>query len=142
MATAVRHAGIVRSDAAQRLSLFLPLIASFVVFQETLTQSKALGITVALIALVCLLVRPARNSNSDASTLPGGMAILTLLGVWLGYRTTAIMFKQLAKSGAAFPASLFTAFVLAGILSFIWLTARRTQWLRKNIFAGLVLGLL
>ena len=34
MAGAVRHAGIVLSDAAQRLSLFIPLMASFLLFNE------------------------------------------------------------------------------------------------------------
>lgn len=142
MAAAVRHAGIVLSDAAQRLSLFLPLIASFVIFQETLTQSKALGIVTALVALVCLLLRPRRNQNAEAAATPSYTAILVLLGVWFGYGVIDIMFKQLAKSGAAFPSSLFTAFVLAGILIFAWLTIRRTQWARRNIVAGLALGLL
>ncbi|WP_353173127.1 EamA/RhaT family transporter [Paracandidimonas soli] len=142
MAAAVRHAGIVLSDAAQRLSLFLPLIASFVIFQETLTQSKALGIVTALVALVCLLLRPRQNQNAEAAATPSYTAILVLLGVWFGYGVIDIMFKQLAKSGAAFPSSLFTAFVLAGILIFAWLTIRRTQWARRNIVAGLALGLL
>ena len=38
MSKAVEFAGIVRSDAAQRLSLFLPIVASFIIFHETLSQ--------------------------------------------------------------------------------------------------------
>ena len=40
MSKAVEFAGIVRSDAAQRLSLFLPIVASFIIFHETLSQPK------------------------------------------------------------------------------------------------------
>ncbi|VEH66977.1 drug/metabolite transporter [Rodentibacter pneumotropicus] len=40
MSKAVEFAGIVRSDAAQRLSLFLPILAAFLIFHETLSQSK------------------------------------------------------------------------------------------------------
>src|SRR5690606_25686014 len=69
MAGAVRHAGIVLSDAAQRLSLFIPLLASFVVFGETLSGWKGAGIVLALLALVLLLVRRrVPNTQIEAST--------------------------------------------------------------------------
>ena len=51
MSKAVEFAGIVRSDAAQRLSLFLPIVASFIIFHETLSQPKIVGI----IFYVCVL---------------------------------------------------------------------------------------
>src|SRR5690554_4962593 len=73
MAAAVRHAGIVLSDAAQRLSLFIPLIASFVVFGETLSGWKGAGIVLALLALVLLLVRRrVPNTQIEASTHGAG----------------------------------------------------------------------
>lgn len=138
MAGAVRHAGIVLSDAAQRLSLFLPLIASFVIFSETMSGGKLGGIAVALLALGCLLYRP-REQNGNGTTTK---TVLLLLAVWLGYGTIDILFKQLAKSGAAFSSSLFVAFALAGVLIFGYLLARRSVWTRRNVIAGLVLGLL
>jgi len=56
MAAAVRQAGIVVSDAAQRLSLLIPLTAAFIVFGEQTTAARLAGIGVALAALVCLRV--------------------------------------------------------------------------------------
>ena len=47
MAAALRHAGIVRSDAAQRLSLFIPLLAAFVLFGEPVTGRKLAAILLA-----------------------------------------------------------------------------------------------
>jgi drug/metabolite transporter (DMT)-like permease len=139
MAGAVRHAGIVLSDAAQRLSLFIPLMASFVIFGETATATKLTGIAVALIALVCLLLRRREGGggSGDALTSTG-----LLLAVWVGYGTIDILFKQLAKAGAAFSSSLLTAFILAGILMVLYLIVRRTVWRQRNILAGLLLGLL
>src|SRR5690554_905837 len=138
MAAAVRHAGIVLSDAAQRLSLFLPLIAAFVLFSETVSSSKLAGIAVALVALGCLLYRP-RPQDAGATT---GKTVGFLLAVWLGYGTIDILFKQLAKSGAGFTNSLLVSFVLAGIVIFTYLIARRSVWTRRNVVAGVVLGLL
>src|SRR5690606_38423675 len=138
MAGAVRHAGIVLSDAAQRLSLFLPLIAAFLLFGEDLSGSKLAGIAVALTALACLLLRPrARDGSGNAAR-----TVLYLLAVWLGYGTIDILFKQLAKSGAVFSSSLLAAFTLAGILIFAYLIVKRSVWRRRNVMAGVVLGLL
>jgi drug/metabolite transporter (DMT)-like permease len=138
MAGAVRHAGIVLSDAAQRLSLFIPLIAAFALFGEAQSTSKFLGIATALIALICLLFRPGGQNGSSEK----GKAISLLLCVWVGYGAIDILFKQLAKSGAIFSSSLFVSFVLAGIVIFLILIIQRTQWNLRNLVAGIVLGLL
>lgn len=146
MAAAVRYAGIVLSDAAQRLSLFIPLIASFLVFGEVLSLNKAGGIALALLALVLLLMQRGENSmNGDAastSAQTSRKAILYLLCVWVGYGVIDILFKQLARSGAAFSSSLLVTFVLAGMVIFSWLFVQRTRWHLPSLKAGVVLGLL
>lgn len=140
MAASVRYAGIVLSDAAQRLSLFIPLMASFLLFGEVLSLNKASGIALALAALVLLLVQ--RNGNrSDTDNAPR-KAIFYLLCVWVGYGVIDILFKQLARSGAAFVNSLLVTFVLAGVIIFTWLLVRRTQWHLPSLKAGVLLGLL
>jgi len=116
MAGAVRYAGIVRSDAAQRLSLLIPLLAAFLLFGEALNPMKLLGIGVALTALLCLLKR--RTSVERAAQAPSRWIVPLLLGVWIGYGVIDILFKQMAKTGAAFASILFTTFVLAAILIF------------------------
>ena len=139
MAGAVRHAGIVLSDAAQRLSLFIPLLASFLIFGEALSASKLWGVGLALLALVCLVAKP-RSQNGSGDTTATSVALL--LSVWLGYGVIDILFKQMAKSGAAFPSSLLASFVLAGIMIFGYLLLNRTRWSRRNVLAGVILGLL
>lgn len=142
MAKAVQHAGIVLSDVAQRLSLLLPLIAAFTLFGETASQAKLAGIAVAICALAALLWRPG-NRNAQAPAAHGGLITVTLLlGVWLGYGTIDILFKQMAKMGTAFPTTLLGAFIMAGVVSFAYLLARRTAWTARSMLAGLLLGLL
>ena len=137
MAQAVRYAGIVLSDAAQRLSLIIPLMAAVVIFGEVLDNSKWLGIALGLIALLCLSL----GSKKADHTLTH-RSFLWLLGVWLGYGTIDVLFKQLSKSGAGFSSSLLVTFVLAAVVLFGWLLWRRTIWQRTAIVTGLFLGLL
>jgi drug/metabolite transporter (DMT)-like permease len=138
MAGAVRHAGIVLSDAAQRLSLIIPLTASFLVFGEHGSAGKFAGIGMAFIALLCLLARP-RQSEGSAEA---GRSIALLLCVWAGYGVIDILFKQMARSGTSFSSSLFAAFVLAAVLMFLYMIARRTHWTTRSVAAGVVLGAL
>lgn len=145
MAAAVRYAGIVLSDAAQRLSLFIPLIASFLVFGEALSLNKGGGIALALVALVLLLLQRGENTMNGDTANPASTsrkAIFYLLCVWVGYGVIDILFKQLARSGAAFSSSLLVTFVLAGIVIFTWLLAQRTRWHLPSLTAGVLLGLL
>ena len=136
MSKAVEFAGIVRSDAAQRLSLFLPILAAFLIFHETLSQSKAIGIVLAFVGLFCLLSKPNQQSAVDFR------GILGLVGVWFGYGIIDILFKQVAKSGGAFPTTLFIAFSLAACIMFIYLLFKRTQWNVASFVGGIILGVL
>ncbi|WP_109128569.1 DMT family transporter [Aggregatibacter segnis] len=136
MSKAVEFAGIVRSDAAQRLSLFLPILAAFLIFHETLSQSKAIGIVLAFVGLFCLLSKPNEQSEVDFR------GVLGLVGVWFGYGIIDILFKQVAKSGGAFPTTLFIAFSLAACIMFIYLLFKRTQWNVASFVGGIILGVL
>lgn len=136
MSKAVEFAGIVRSDAAQRLSLFLPILAAFLIFHETLSQSKVVGIVLAFVGLFCLLSKP----NQQSAVVFRG--VLALVGVWFGYGIIDILFKQVAKSGGAFPTTLFIAFSLAACIMFIYLLFKRTQWNVASFVGGIILGVL
>ena len=136
MSKAVEFAGIVRSDAAQRLSLFLPILAAFLIFHETLSQSKVVGIVLAFVGLFCLLSKPNQQSAVDFR------GVLGLVGVWFGYGVIDILFKQIAKSGGAFPTTLFIAFSLAACIMFIYLLFKRTQWNVASVVGGIILGVL
>ncbi|VEI57795.1 drug/metabolite transporter [Pasteurella multocida] len=133
MSKAVEFAGIVRSDAAQRLSLFLPIVAAFLIFGEQLSQARLIGIILAFVALFCLLNKP-----TDTESNIKGMVGLIL--VWFGYGIIDILFKQVAKSGGAFPATLFISFVLAACVMFGYLLLKREVFTVPSFVGGIILG--
>ena len=135
MGECVRRAGIAKSDAAQRLSLFLPILASFLIFGEILSVGKILAVILAIISLIGLVYKP-KSKTADTG------AIWTLIGVWLGYGIIDILFKQLSKNVAMTITNLCTLFILSSIVLFTYLIIKRTKWTKASIFGGIILGCL
>lgn len=146
MAGAIRHAGIIVSDAAQRLSLLIPLAAAFLLFDESFSTAKLAGMAVALTALLCLIWQPKTGGDGGRSSPlqddAGVKTVTLLLCVWAGYGTIDILFKQMARSAVNFSSSLLAAFVLAGLAMGLWLAVRRTTWQLRSVIAGVLLGAL
>ena len=135
---AIESVGMVATDAAQRLSLIIPIVAAFLLFGEVLTGTRIFGLLLGFLALGALIYRPQqRQINKQAKYIP-----LWLFGVWAGYGIIDILFKQVAKQGAAFPLTLFISFGLAGLLLFIYLLIVRVRWQGNALAAGLLLGAL
>lgn len=134
---AVEHVGMIKTDAAQRLSLFLPILASYAVFNEQLSANKVVGIALALMALVGLLYKDDGTKKKGDSTLKG---FGCLFGVWLCCGLVDIAFKQMAKTGQEFAPTLFVAFILAAIFILIYLCITKTRWNAASVLAGLLLG--
>ncbi|MGX3066256.1 EamA/RhaT family transporter [Ursidibacter arcticus] len=136
-AKALEFAGIIRTDAAQRLSLFLPILAAFTLFGEAVTSNKLIALLLAFSALGCLLWKSHEGMNKGGKT-----AIVSLALVWIGFGVIDILFKQMAKSGSAFPLTLLISFIGAGCVMFIYLLLKRTQWNVPSVLTGLLLGVL
>lgn len=64
MSKAVDLVGIAKSDVAQRLSLFLPILASFTLFGESLTHAKGVGIILAFGAMIALTYKPINDEKT------------------------------------------------------------------------------
>lgn len=138
MAQAVDSVGIAKSDVAQRLALFLPILASFTIFDESLTLAKSTGITLAFLALICMTYRP------DVYRRTGMMknTVLILASVWAGYGVIDILFKQISKQGGAFANTLFLTFVLAFVILLGYLLIKQVKWHGKSLSSGILLGCL
>ncbi|MFZ3076285.1 MAG: EamA/RhaT family transporter [Psychrobacter glacincola] len=135
---AIESVGMVATDAAQRLSLIIPIVAAFLLFGEVLTGTRIFGLLLGFLALGALIYRPQHRAiNRQAKLTP-----LWLFGVWAGYGTIDILFKQVAKQGAAFPLTLFVSFGLAGLLLLIYLLITRVRWQGNALAAGILLGVL
>ncbi|WP_198332746.1 DMT family transporter [Psychrobacter aquimaris] len=135
---AIEAVGMVATDAAQRLSLIIPIIAAFLLFGEVLTGTRIFGLALGFLALGALIYRPQHvEIGKQATHTP-----LWLFSVWAGYGLIDILFKQVAKQGTAFPLTLFVSFGLAGLLLFIYLLIMRVRWQGNALIAGLLLGVL
>ncbi|MGP5135238.1 EamA/RhaT family transporter [Psychrobacter cibarius] len=135
---AIESVGMVATDAAQRLSLIIPIVAAFLLFGEVLTSTRIFGLLLGFLALGALIYRPQQGQISrQAKHTP-----LWLFGVWAGYGIIDILFKQVAKQGTAFPLTLFVSFGLAGLLLFMYLLITRVRWQGNALAAGLLLGAL
>lgn len=135
MGECVKKAGIAKSDAAQRLSLFLPILAAFLIFGEIFSVGKILAVVLAIVSLTALVYKPKSKTQSTGS-------IWVLLGVWFGYGIIDILFKQLSKNTAMTATNLCTVFILSAIILFTYLIIRKIKWNKASIFGGIILGCL
>lgn len=154
---AIESVGIIATDAAQRLSLILPIVAAFMLFGETLTAQRAIGIALGFMALGALAYRSSGASaaasvtnqpTADAyssdrqASIRKVPVIVWLASVWVGYGVIDILFKQVAKQGTSFPLTLFLSFGLATVLLLVYLLSRGIRWQPSALVAGLLLGVL
>jgi drug/metabolite transporter (DMT)-like permease len=140
LGASVRHAGIVRSDAAQRLSLLISLLAAFVLFGEKLTLLKGAGIALGLLALFCMVWRGRPIDAGEARA-----RWLYPLLVLCGFGIIDILFKRVALAGVPLGASLQAMFALALPVAFalqLWRRVREgSRFTARSALGGVALGL-
>lgn len=146
---AIEAVGMVVTDAAQRLSLIIPLSAAFILFGEVLSNTRMFGLALGFLALGALIYRPQQITTNNKHMNVGDKrntqklrAPIWLFSVWAGYGIIDILFKQVAKQNAAFSLTLFVSFGLAGLLLLAYLLITRVRWQARALVAGLLLGVL
>lgn len=145
MGRAVQTAGIVKSDAAQRLSLLITLMVAFLMWHEPASWLKLAGVGLAFIALLLLLQKKQITTNSNANLIntDNKKSNFYLLLVWLGYGVIDLLFKLISKtSGNTFSTTLTLSFIIAAILIFAWLFIQKTTFNTRSLLSGILLGIL
>ena len=137
-AKSIKEVGIVKTDIAQRLSLFIPLTASYFLFNETFSQLKIIGFIVGFSAIFFTLNKKS-ESKSDNWVYP--------LLVLLGFGIIDILFKKVAVfKDFSFTTSLFIIFCGAFIISILFLVGKilvqKEKLEIKNVLWGMALGIL
>ncbi|MFT3755354.1 MAG: EamA family transporter [Pseudoxanthomonas sp.] len=138
---AVALAGIVRSDAAQRLSLLLSLAAAFALFGEALNAWKLAGLGIGVLALVGLLARPVEeNAAAWRRIWPW------LLATCAGYALIDVLLKRIALAHTSSMTALQASFVLAFVLMLAWQVLRvakgDARFTLRSLYGGVLLGAL
>lgn len=136
LAASIKHMGIVKTDAAQRLSLFLPLLAAWLIFNEDFNILKITAFLIGLPALLLILSKPAANTNNKW---------IYPAVVFVGFGIIDILFKQIALyTSLPFTSSLFVIFAVALTLMIVAilynLKIRKTRLTAVNVVFGALVG--
>lgn len=132
----IKNIGIVKTDAAQRLSLFVSIVAAWLLFKEVFSITKLIGITIGFLALFCVLNKTADSDKSDLK-----YPVL----VFLGFGVIDILFKKVAAFTAVpYTTSLFVIFGIAFFFMF-WVAlyeiiVQKKGFEIKNLAFGFLVG--
>lgn len=134
--TSIKNIGIVKTDAAQRLSLFVSILAAWLLFKEVFSVAKLIGITVGFLALFCVLNKTADNTKSDLK-----YPIL----VFFGFGIIDILFKKVAGFTAVpYTTSLFVIFAIAFfcmVCAVLYeMIVEKKSFELNNLFFGFLVG--
>ena len=141
MGLAVRKAGIVRTDVAQRLSLLISLTAAVILFGEAMPPLKITGLAVGLVA-IALCIPWQKQEGEHGTTNDSRIYLLIVFG---GIGVIDVLFKQVAVyHDVPYTTSLFIiygmAFTLCIIALLFLVITKRVKFTWRHIFFGWILG--
>lgn len=139
LAKSLQFAGILKTEIAQRLAVILSLLAAYFIFGEQFSQIKLLGVGLGIIAILAIIIGQATEKASKGLNLKSA---LFLFSVWAGYAAIDVLLKYSSSLGLQSAVTLNLAFIGAFILSIAYIAITQPNWQPKNIFTGLVLGVL
>ncbi|MDI9310747.1 MAG: hypothetical protein QM535_11070 [Limnohabitans sp.] len=139
-AKAIHFSGIVKTDIAQRLSLFISICYSLFIAKETFDLYKSIGF---LIALIAILLTFYRKENQDIENKKWYFLPLVLIG----FGIIDILFKKVAMIGElTFTEILLLvfigAFVIASLFSLNQIYQKKEHLSIHNMYWGAVVGIL
>jgi drug/metabolite transporter (DMT)-like permease len=135
LALSIKHMGIVKTDAAQRLSLFIPILAAWLLFKEEFNILKITALIIGFPALLLILNKPTEKTNNKW---------IYPTVVLLGFGVIDILFKQIAThTDLPYTTSLFPIFAISMTIMLIvviyeTLFKKAELTLRNILFGGLV----
>lgn len=138
LAYSVKHIGIAKTDIAQRLSLFIPLLASYFLFGEQFSSLKIVGLIIGFIAIFFTLYR---KSGTKVQT----EALIYPIIVFIGFGLIDTLFKKVAQiKKIPYTSSLIIIFAIAFVISLLAIAYQYLIKKRKpeliNLICGCILG--
>ncbi|MFV5685084.1 EamA/RhaT family transporter [Flavobacterium sp. GB2R13] len=135
LAASIKHMGVVKTDAAQRLSLFIPILAAGLLFKEDFNVLKIGALVVGFPALLLILAKPSQNTENKW---------IYPAVVLLGFGVIDILFKQIALyTSLPYTTSLFVVFgiallIMVGAVIYELVISKVPLNIRNILFGGLV----
>ncbi|MCF6142439.1 EamA family transporter [Flavobacterium sp. K77] len=137
LAKSIQQVGIVKTDVAQRLSLFIPILAAWLLFGESFSVFKVSALVIAFPALLCILNKP--NQDQNAQWIYPAIVLV-------GFGAIDILFKQVAlHTTLPYTTSLFVVFaisltIMVGVLLY-QIGIQKQKFVFKNVLFGIAVGL-
>lgn len=143
LSSSLQHAGLIKTEVAQRMSLLLSLLAAFFWFQESFNWLKVLGIALGICGVLGLVLSTQKGKYKTKKTgiLRSSGLLLTI--VWVGYAAVDVLLKYIATLGITTSTALFCSFSIAFVLLFLWQMLRQQTHIFfqfKHMGIGLILG--
>ncbi|TCD00128.1 EamA family transporter [Pedobacter psychroterrae] len=138
LARSVRHIGIAKTDIAQRLSLIIPLLASYFLFGEQFSTLKITGLIIGFLAIFFTLYRKSGSGRQSA-------AWIYPIIVFAGFGLIDTLFKKVAQvKDIPYTSSLIIIFAIAFLISLAFMLFKYLANKRKpelvNFICGCILG--
>lgn len=136
--------GVAVASVANKLSLIIPVILSVYLYQETVTGWKAVGVALALIAVILTCYAP--STTPGTSQKSKWIYILPLvLFISSGLLDALINHVQLTYVTAEnnndyLVSAFFSAAAIGSLILIIQLIRKKQQFKWKNLMAGLLIG--
>lgn len=133
----IKYMGIAKTDAAQRLSLFIPILAAWLLFNEGFNSYKVIGVLVGFAALLFILKKPSDNAENKW---------IYPATVLLGFGIIDILFKKIALyTVVPYTTSLFFVFLIAFAVSIVIVLYKlfiaKENFVLKSIPFGILVGI-
>jgi drug/metabolite transporter (DMT)-like permease len=135
LAASIKQVGIVKTDAAQRLSLFIPILAAWLLFKEDFNILKITALLIGFPALLLILAKPSEKTENKW---------IYPAVVLLGFGIIDILFKQIALyTILPYTTSLFVVFgiallIMIGTVAYNVIVTKTPLKFKNIIFGGLV----
>ncbi|WP_166922197.1 EamA family transporter [Flavobacterium poyangense] len=137
LVASIRYMGIVKTDTAQRLSLFIPILAAWFIFKEEFNAYKVFGLVIGFLALLLILKK--QSDNTENKWIYPAVVLF-------GFGIIDILFKQIALyTTLPYTTSLFVVFCIALVIALLIVVYevvfKKVKFESKNILFGGLVGL-
>ncbi|MCV6628743.1 MAG: EamA family transporter [Flavobacteriaceae bacterium] len=138
LAKTTQNGGLTMASIASKMSVVIPVIFAFVVYNDQVQYSKLIGI---IIALIAVYLTSTSNQQSGLQKNQWHLPVLLFLGA--GILDTLLKYiEQSFVPKDQIPHYSATIFASAFLFGFLYkITFKRSAWELKSILAGILLGI-
>lgn len=129
----IQQNGIARTDVIQRLSLFIPILASFYIFNEDINTLKIIALSVGLMSVYFVIHRKTIKTNTLKNTR-------SLIFIFIGYGIVDVLFKTITQVN--FHTILTISFLGAIFTTLFYIIFFKQRITPKAFYIGTLLGML